>query len=85
MTDKTSFTGAISSAAERVMESLPPDGGITSWELKTRLHLPSSTLYLALGWLCARGKVTLSPDELTYVVKAAAPHAEPQNETQPVS
>ena len=78
------FTLNIASAAERIEKLLASDGEITAWDIKMRLRLSSSLLYMALGWLCSQGKAEFYPEELTYRVKAV-PSQPIKNETQPVS
>lgn len=48
----------------------------TSWQLKVKLRLSSSVLYLALGQLLAQDKITLEADGINYIVtwgKKSAP------------
>jgi len=61
------FEETVKAASSRILETLK-SGETTSWELKTRLQLPSSTLYLALGRLCAEKKIRLVPDQLNFKV-----------------
>ena len=73
MADTSAFERDIIQTAEKIMQSIPTEGELTSWELKTKLHLSSSMLYLALGFLLNQGKIKLSPDQLNYRVAAVAP------------
>ncbi len=56
--------------AGKILKVLKSSGGSsTSWELKLKLHLSGSALYLALGRLEATDKITLFPGELNLTVK----------------
>ena len=54
MNETSKFTDTIAQAADKIAELLKDGGEITSWDIKLKLHLSSSALYLALGWLAAR-------------------------------
>jgi hypothetical protein len=71
MENNALFDESVASAAAKILEEAAK-GEVTSWELKNRLRLSSSRLYLALGWLLGRGRIKLSPDELTYKVALPA-------------
>lgn len=65
----SAFSDTLAQTAANLLETLKASGGdATSWDLKLKLHLSSSMLYLALGWLAARGKITLYPKELNFRV-----------------
>jgi len=66
MTETVVFEETLTELSERVLRSLPPDGEITSWEIKNKLHISSSMLYLALGRLSAENKIRIIPDQLNY-------------------
>ena len=69
MQDSAKFTDTLAQTAGNVLDTLKAAGGdVTSWDLKLKLHLSSSTLYLALGWLAAQGKIALYPKELNFRV-----------------
>lgn len=69
MQDAAKFTDTLTQTAGNVLETLKASGGdASSWDLKLKLHLSSSSLYLALGWLAAQGKVALYPKELNFRV-----------------
>ncbi|HBA61934.1 MAG TPA: hypothetical protein DCZ92_14200 [Elusimicrobia bacterium] len=69
MEETAKFTDTLAQTAGNVLETLKAAGGdATSWDLKLKLHLSSSTLYLALGWLAAQGKISLYPKELNFRV-----------------
>lgn len=56
--------------ADKIIKALKSSGGVsTSWELKLKLHLSGSALYLALGRLEASEKITLFPEDLNLTVK----------------
>ncbi|MCX5784030.1 MAG: hypothetical protein NTW04_06315 [Elusimicrobia bacterium] len=69
MTETAIFEDAIKTTAERIMREIPQSGEITSWELKAKLHLQSSVMYLSLGRLLSGGKITVIPDQLNYRIK----------------
>jgi len=68
MTETAIFEETLSELSERVLRSLPQDGEITSWEIKNKLHISSSMLYLALGRLSAENKIRIIPEQLNYRV-----------------
>lgn len=72
MQDAAKFTDTLTQTAGNLLETLKAAGGdASSWDLKLKLHLSSSSLYLALGWLAAQGKVALYPKELNFRVVLA--------------
>lgn len=69
MEETAKFTDTVAQTAGNLLEALKAAGGdASSWDLKLKLHLSSSALYLALGWLAAQGKVALYPKELNFRV-----------------
>lgn len=67
MQDSAKFTDTLSQTAGNLLEAIKASGGdASSWDLKLKLHLSSSSLYLALGWLAAQDKVSLYPKELNF-------------------
>ncbi len=69
MEETAKFTDSVAQTAGNLLEALKAAGGdASSWDLKLKLHLSSSALYLALGWLAAQGKVALYPKELNFRV-----------------
>ena len=69
MQDASKFTDTIAQTAGNLLETLKAAGGdASSWDLKLKLHLSSSSLYLALGWLASQGKIALYPKELNFRV-----------------
>lgn len=72
MAETAAFDEKIASTAARILEETAK-GELTSWDLKVRLHLPGSLLYMSLGWLAEQGKIRIYPDELTYKIRYAVP------------
>lgn len=69
MQDAAKYTDTVAQTAGNLLEALRGAGGdASSWDLKLKLHLSSSALYLALGWLAAQGKVALYPKDLNFRV-----------------
>jgi hypothetical protein len=69
MEDTAKFTDTVAQTAANLLEAVKASGGdASSWDLKLKLHLSSSALYLALGWLAAQGKIALYPKELNFRV-----------------
>ncbi|MFA5161215.1 MAG: hypothetical protein WC421_03130 [Elusimicrobiales bacterium] len=66
MTETVILEETLSELAERILRAVPADGEITSWEIKNKLHISSSMLYLALGRLSAENKIRIMPDQLNY-------------------
>jgi len=55
--------------ADNIVKALKSaHGSLTSWELKLKLHLSGSALYMALGRLEAQDKITLYPDDVNFKV-----------------
>ena len=74
MEDTAKFTDTLAQTSGNLLEALKTAGGdASSWDLKLKLHLSSSSLYLALGWLAAQGKVSLYPKELNFRVVLTKP------------
>ena len=69
MNETAKFTDTIAQAADKIAELLKDGGEITSWDIKLKLHLSSSALYLALGWLAAQGKINMYPQDLNFKIK----------------
>ncbi len=69
MEETAKFSDTVAQTAGNLLEALKAFGGdASSWDLKLKLHLSSSALYLALGWLAAQGKISLYPKELNFRV-----------------
>ncbi|MCX5785807.1 MAG: winged helix-turn-helix domain-containing protein [Elusimicrobia bacterium] len=68
MEETAKFADTVAQNAANVLDLLKA-GENTSWDIKLKLHLSSSALYLALGWLAAQGKVALYPQDLNFKVK----------------
>ena len=69
MDDTAKYADTLAQTAANLLEALKTSGGdASSWDLKFKLHLSSSSLYLALGWLAAQGKIALYPKELNFRV-----------------
>jgi hypothetical protein len=68
MEETAKFTETVAQNAAKILELLKT-GENTSWDLKLKLHLSSSALYLALGWLAAQDKVALYPQDLNFRIK----------------
>ncbi len=68
MEDTAKFTESVAQNAAKILEMLK-EGESTSWDIKLKLHLSSSALYLALGWLCAQQKIELYPQDLNFKIK----------------
>ncbi len=72
MSDNNKFTDSVKGMAEQVMDVITASGETTSWDIKLKLHLSSSSLYLALGWLMSQGRIQLYPKDLNYTIRPAA-------------
>ncbi len=75
-------------AVKQISEYLEKNKTVSSWQLKVKLQLSSSMLYLALGALYQQGKISLEADDINYHVTwgqkpddavAAAPTALKEN------
>ena len=75
MDEATKFSETVTNTSNRILEILNAEGKTSSWDIKLKLHLSSSELYIALGQLSARDKIQLYPKDLTYAV---APSPEKQ-------
>lgn len=69
MTETTKFTDTIPQTADKITDLLKSGAEITSWDIKIKLHLSSSSLYIALGWLAAQGKINMYPQDLNYRIR----------------
>ena len=54
--------------AQKILTYLEKHENLSSWQLKTALPLQLSEVYLALGFLCAQGKIKTEPQGLNYKV-----------------
>lgn len=75
-------------AVKQISEYLEKNNTASSWQLKVKLQLSGSVLYLALGALYQQGKISLEADDINYHVTwgqkpanavAAAPAALQEN------
>ena len=75
-------------AVKQISEFLEKNQTASSWQLKVKMRLSSSVLYLALGALYQQGKISLEADDINYRVTwgqkpadavAAAPTALKEN------
>ena len=55
-------------AVKQISEFLEKNQTASSWNLKVKLGLSSSVLYLALGALYQQGKISLEADGINYHV-----------------
>lgn len=46
----------------------------TSWELKMHFKIPSSILYMSLGYLLSIGKINIAAENLIYKIEPNLPH-----------
>ena len=69
MNDTAKFADTITQTADKITDLLKGGGETTSWDIKLKLHLSSSALYLALGWLASQGKIEMYPQDLNYKIK----------------
>ncbi|MDD4004201.1 MAG: hypothetical protein PHW69_03235 [Elusimicrobiaceae bacterium] len=74
MSEPALFKSTLENNAGRILSEIASTSGgqLTAWELKMRLHLSSSQLYIALGWLMGREAVELEPENLDYIIRPAA-------------
>ncbi len=63
------FSSKLAQAAGKIEEILSREKELNSWDIKLRLKMSASLLYLALGHLSASGKIDLAPEELNYRVR----------------
>ncbi len=68
MDEAAKFAETVNNTSNKILEILNTEGKASSWDIKLKLHLSSSELYLALGQLSARNKIQLYPKDLTYTV-----------------
>ncbi|MCX7641730.1 MAG: hypothetical protein N2Z20_03755 [Elusimicrobiales bacterium] len=52
---------------------------ITSWDLKMQFKISSSLLYLTLGYLIAKGKIKITPENLIYKIELDTTNKELNN------
>ncbi|PIS47064.1 MAG: hypothetical protein COT17_05360 [Elusimicrobia bacterium CG08_land_8_20_14_0_20_51_18] len=63
------FSEVVSQNAEKIIGLLKNAPAANSWDIKLKLKLSSSNLYLALGYLISANKITIFPDDLNYKIK----------------
>jgi len=71
----TDFGESLESTAGRVLEileGLPSEDSVTAWDLKLKLKVALSPLYMALGLLQERGRIRITPDALTYRIRPSS-------------
>lgn len=54
--------------SNKIMEILNQKNQVSSWELKMRLNISSSELYLTLGYLINNEKITIIQENLLYKI-----------------
>lgn len=67
-----SFKENINTAADRIFEFVKEKQEVSSWQIKINLHLSASVMYMALGQLLEKGKITLEADGINYQIKIAS-------------
>lgn len=63
------FLEIVEKNAAKVLELLQSSSVLSSWDIKLKLKLSASQLYMALGYLIANKKIFVYPEELNYKVK----------------
>ncbi|MBU2530600.1 MAG: hypothetical protein KKD35_06125 [Elusimicrobia bacterium] len=69
MDETSKFGESIVNNSDKILQVLKDSGEMSSWDLKLKLHLSSSALYLALGRLFANQDIQLFQKDLTYIIK----------------
>ncbi|MCG2726863.1 MAG: winged helix-turn-helix domain-containing protein [Elusimicrobia bacterium] len=69
MNEASKFGESIVNNSDKILQLLKNAGEMSSWDLKLKLHLSSSALYLALGRLFANNDIQLYQKDLTYIIK----------------
>ncbi len=59
----------IDETANKIISYLNESVKTTSWDIKIKLRLSSSLLYLALGYLVSQGKIKVYSKDLMYIVE----------------
>ena len=66
------FSQDLESIADKVLgilEQLHPDESLTAWDLKFKLKVSLSDLYMALGILQGRELIRINPEGMTYRIQ----------------
>ena len=63
------FISLVESNSNKIIELLKNSKDLTSWDIKTRLKLSSSLLYITIGYLISQKKIQIIPQELYYRIK----------------
>ncbi|WP_424244022.1 hypothetical protein Dip510_001208 [Elusimicrobium posterum] len=59
----------IKQISSKILETLQSDASVTTaWQVKLRLKISSSILYMALGMLMAEGKIAVLQQGLDYKI-----------------
>lgn len=57
--------------AEKILSILSETKKISSWDLKLKLGLSSSMLYMAIGYLVSQSKIKTYSKDLIYIIELA--------------
>ncbi|ACC97973.1 hypothetical protein Emin_0416 [Elusimicrobium minutum Pei191] len=63
------MTDNIKDTSAKILAYLQGKEKVSSWELKLRLHLAGSMLYISLGSLLEQGKIEVEQHGLDYNIK----------------
>lgn len=63
------FLSKLAQAADKIEEIISKEKELNSWDIKLRLKMSASLLYLALGYLSALGKIDIAAEDLNYTVR----------------
>lgn len=68
MIENQIFSDLIKNNAAKIMEEINAEKELSSWQLKVKLHLSGSALFLALGYLAAKEQIQIIPMGLTHKI-----------------
>ncbi|MCK5106531.1 MAG: winged helix-turn-helix domain-containing protein [Elusimicrobiales bacterium] len=72
MDEASKFGESIVNNSNKILQILKSGEEMSSWDIKLKLHLSSSELYLAIGRLFANNDIQLYQKDLTYIVRLSS-------------
>lgn len=68
MNNNENLKDRLISNSNKILEILNEKNQVSSWELKMKLNLSSSELYLTLGYLLSNEKIIIVQENLIYKI-----------------
>jgi hypothetical protein len=68
MNEYSKFQKTVTQTARKIMGEVANNPQVSSWQLKNKLQVSSSRLYMALGYLISQNKITVTPEGMSYKI-----------------